>query len=88
MRPPRQAEAYADRALDCEEAMEDGLAALEGQAIEAGWTRDETLLAVRRLALWWLKGDAAREADEANVQAVSRDGPREGNEKPQGQWRA
>lgn len=82
MRPPRQAEAYADRPLDCEEAMEDGQAALEGQAIEVGWTREETLLAVRGLALWWLKGDAAREADEANIRAVSRGVSSEGNENP------
>ncbi|RWO77156.1 hypothetical protein [Mesorhizobium sp.] len=40
---------YADRLLDCEEAMEPGFQAIIDCMLEVGWTRGETLRALKRL---------------------------------------
>lgn len=40
---------YTDRALDCQEAMEPGFQAIIDCMLEVGWTRGETLRALKRL---------------------------------------
>ncbi|RWG08282.1 hypothetical protein [Mesorhizobium sp.] len=47
--PPRQKLDYADREIDCQEAMEPGFQAIVGCMIEAGWHRCEVMRALRRL---------------------------------------
>ncbi|MDF3217952.1 hypothetical protein EN962_19145 [Mesorhizobium sp. M7A.F.Ca.CA.001.09.2.1] len=47
--PPKQQEDYADRPLDCQEAMEPGFQAIIDCMLEVGWTRGETLRALKRL---------------------------------------
>ncbi|MGA0615976.1 hypothetical protein [Paracoccus sp. KR1-242] len=59
MKGPRRLDAYPDRLLDCEEALEDELAALIGRACAAGWSRPETLAALISLCENTQLGDDA-----------------------------
>ncbi|WP_352731925.1 hypothetical protein [Mesorhizobium sp. M0460] len=47
--PPKIQDEYQDRAIDCQEAMEPGFQAIVDCMIEAGWTRGETMRALKRL---------------------------------------
>lgn len=47
--PPKRQDDYQDRAIDCQEAMEPGFQAIVDCMLEAGWTRGETLRALKRL---------------------------------------
>lgn len=47
--PPKHQEGYADREVDCQEAMEPGFQAIIDCMLEVGWTRGETLRALKRL---------------------------------------
>ena len=46
---PRRLGSYADRDVDCQEAMEPGFQAIVDCMVEAGWLRAEVLRALRRL---------------------------------------
>ncbi|MGX8014321.1 hypothetical protein ACVDG8_037900 (plasmid) [Mesorhizobium sp. ORM8.1] len=46
---PRQKLDYADREIDCQEAMEPGFQAIVDCMLEAGWQRGEVMRALRRL---------------------------------------
>lgn len=46
---PRQERKYADREIDCQEAMEPGFQAIVDCMLEAGWARGEVMRALRRL---------------------------------------
>ncbi|TIL24858.1 hypothetical protein [Mesorhizobium sp.] len=47
--PPKRAEEYCDREIDCQEAMEPGFQAIVDCMLEAGWTRGEIMRSLRRL---------------------------------------
>ena len=47
--PPKRQDEYQDRAIDCQEAMEPGFQAIVDCMNEAGWTRGETMRALKRL---------------------------------------
>ncbi|TJW03062.1 MAG: hypothetical protein E5W82_33365 [Mesorhizobium sp.] len=47
--PPKRAEEYSDREIDCQEAMEPGFQAVVDCMLEAGWTRGEIMRSLRRL---------------------------------------
>ena len=46
---PRYQQKYADREIDCQEAMEPGFQAIIDCMLEAGWTRGEVMRSLRRL---------------------------------------
>ncbi|MDX8526980.1 hypothetical protein RFM68_20985 [Mesorhizobium sp. MSK_1335] len=46
---PRRSEDYADREVDCQEAMEPGFQAIVDCMQEAGWARGEVIRSIRRL---------------------------------------
>ncbi|SFQ10083.1 hypothetical protein SAMN03159463_05651 [Mesorhizobium sp. NFR06] len=46
---PRYQQEYADREIDCQEAMEPGFQAIIDCMLEAGWTRGEVMRSLRRL---------------------------------------
>ena len=46
---PKQECEYADREIDCQEAMEPGFQAIMDCMLEAGWSRVEVVRALRRL---------------------------------------
>ncbi|MGY2991221.1 hypothetical protein [Mesorhizobium sp. URHB0026] len=77
--PPRHQDDhdYADRALDCQEAMEPGFQAIIDCMLEVGWTRGETLRALKRLIAadnMTQKENAKMEADLAIARAMVRAG--------------
>lgn len=77
--PPRHQDDYdyADRALDCQEAMEPGFQAIIDRMLEVGWTRGETLRALKRLIAadnMTQKENAKTEADLAIARAMVRAG--------------
>ncbi|RVA57125.1 hypothetical protein EN933_04760 [Mesorhizobium sp. M7A.F.Ca.US.001.01.1.1] len=47
--PPKHREDYADRPLDCQEAVGPGFQVIIDWMLEVGWTRGETLRALKRL---------------------------------------
>ncbi|MER9589880.1 hypothetical protein NKI94_13895 [Mesorhizobium australicum] len=47
--PPKQPHEYADREIDCQEAMEPGFQAIVDCMLEAGWARGEIKRSLRRL---------------------------------------
>ncbi|RUX91137.1 MULTISPECIES: hypothetical protein [unclassified Mesorhizobium] len=65
--PPRDKLDYdcADRSLDCEEAMEPGFQAIFDCMLEVGWTRGETLRALKRL----LAADNMTQKENAKTEA-------------------
>ncbi|MER8451226.1 hypothetical protein NKG60_14610 [Mesorhizobium sp. M1428] len=68
---------YADRSLDCEEAMEPGFQAITDCMLEVGWTRAETLRALKRLIAadnMTQKENAKTEAQLAIARAMIRAG--------------
>ncbi|AGB43385.1 hypothetical protein Mesau_00901 [Mesorhizobium australicum WSM2073] len=68
---------YADRALDCQEAMEPGFQAIIDCMLEVGWTRSETLRALKRLIAadnMTQKENAKTEAELAIARAMVRAG--------------
>ena len=77
--PPRHLDDhdYADRALDCQEAMEPGFQAIIDCMLEVGWTRGETLRALKRLIAadnMTQKENAKTEAELAIARAMVRAG--------------
>jgi hypothetical protein len=77
--PPRHQDDYdyADRALDCREAMEPGFQAIIDCMLEVGWTRGETLRALKRLIAaenMTQKENAKTEAELAIARAMVRAG--------------
>lgn len=54
--PPSRAEEYADRALDCEFAIEPAFQTIACQAEAAGWSADEVSAALLALAAAHIKG--------------------------------
>ncbi|MER8873374.1 hypothetical protein NKI04_26300 [Mesorhizobium sp. M0814] len=63
--PPRRQGEYADREIDCQEAMEPGFQAILDCMIEAGWTRGEIVRALRRL----IAADNMTQKENAKVEA-------------------
>ncbi|WP_246673022.1 MULTISPECIES: hypothetical protein [unclassified Mesorhizobium] len=47
--PPRHTRDYSDREIDWQEAMEPGFQAIVDCMLEVGWTRGETLRALKRM---------------------------------------
>jgi len=65
IRPPRYQGDYADREIDCQEAMEPGFQAIVECMLEAGWTRGEVMRSLRRL----IAADNITQHDIAKVEA-------------------
>ncbi|MER9125437.1 hypothetical protein NKH81_20480 [Mesorhizobium sp. M0959] len=63
--PPRRQGEYADREIDCQEAMEPGFQAIVDCMLEAGWTRAETMQSLRRL----IAADNMTQKENAKVEA-------------------
>lgn len=61
-----------DRALACQEAMNDRLFALMDEAAEAGWSEREIAEAVRELTLAWRRWRREKRATDAQVAAAAR----------------
>lgn len=75
--PPKGLEEYQDRHIDCQEAMEPGFQAIVDCMLEVGWTRGETLRALKRLIAadnMTLKENARTEAQLAIARAMMRAG--------------
>ncbi|WP_192250388.1 hypothetical protein [Mesorhizobium silamurunense] len=62
---PRRTGHYADREVDCQEAMEPGFQAILDCMLEAGWTRGEVLRSLRRL----IAADNMTQKENARVEA-------------------
>ena len=62
IRPPRRQGEYADREIDCQEAMEPGFQAIVDCMLDAGWTRGEIM---RRL----IAADNMTQKENAKVEA-------------------
>jgi len=62
---PRHEQEYADREVDCQEAMEPGFQAIVDCMIEAGWQRREMMRALRRL----IAADTMTQRENAQVEA-------------------
>jgi hypothetical protein len=74
---PRQKLDYADREIDCQEAMEPGFQAIVDCMLEAGWQRGEIIQALRRLIAadnMTQRENAKLEADLALARAMLRAG--------------
>ncbi|MER9574921.1 hypothetical protein NKI78_04610 [Mesorhizobium sp. M0400] len=63
--PPRRQGEYADREIDCQEAMECGFQAIVDCMMEAGWTRGEIMRSLRRL----IAADTMTQKENAKVEA-------------------
>ncbi|ESX64167.1 MULTISPECIES: hypothetical protein [unclassified Mesorhizobium] len=63
--PPRRHGEYADREIDCQEAMEPGFQAIVDCMIDAGWTRGEIMRSLRRL----IAADNMTQKENAKVEA-------------------
>lgn len=61
-----------DRALSCQEAMNDRLFALMDEAAEAGWTEKEVTQAVQDLTLAWRRWRREKHATDEQVAAAAR----------------
>ncbi|MBZ9709823.1 hypothetical protein FJ970_31200 (plasmid) [Mesorhizobium sp. B2-1-8] len=62
---PRHDCEYADREVDCQEAMEPGFQAIVDCMLEVGWTRGEVMRALRRL----IAADNMTQKENAKVEA-------------------
>ncbi|RWG80965.1 MAG: hypothetical protein EOQ69_19480 [Mesorhizobium sp.] len=62
---PRYQGDYADRELDCQEAMEPGFQAIVDCMLEAGWARGEVMRSLRRL----IAADNMTQRENAKVEA-------------------
>jgi len=74
---PRREGDYADREIDCQEAMEPGFQAIVGCMLEAGWTRGEVMRSLRRLIAadnMTQKENARAETELAIARAMLREG--------------
>lgn len=49
VKKPSRHHDYADREIDCQEAMERGFQAIVDCMVDAGWTRGEVMRSLRRL---------------------------------------
>ncbi|RWF79906.1 MAG: hypothetical protein EOR30_34100 [Mesorhizobium sp.] len=77
MKKPRRRHDYADREIDCQEAMEPGFQAIVDCLREAGWTRGEVMRWLRRLIAgdnMTQKENAKLEAELAIIRAMARAG--------------
>ncbi|MER8505078.1 MULTISPECIES: hypothetical protein [unclassified Mesorhizobium] len=63
--PPRRNGEYADREIDCQEAMEPGFQAIVDCMLEAGWTRGEIMRSLR----WLIAADNMTQKENAKVEA-------------------
>jgi len=75
--PPKCADAYPDREVDCQEAMEPGFQVIVDCMLEACWTRGEVMRSLRRLIAadnMTQKENAKVEADLAIARAMIRAG--------------
>ncbi|TPL71415.1 hypothetical protein [Mesorhizobium sp. B2-3-15] len=62
---PRQKLDYADREIDCQEAMEPGFQAIIDCMLEVGWQRGEVMRSLRRL----IAADNMTQKENAKVEA-------------------
>ncbi|TIX29995.1 MAG: hypothetical protein E5V37_18485 [Mesorhizobium sp.] len=62
---PRREGDYADREIDCQEAMEPGFQAIVDCMLEAGWARGEVMRSLRRL----IAADNMTQKENARVEA-------------------
>ncbi|TIR19437.1 MAG: hypothetical protein E5X33_20120 [Mesorhizobium sp.] len=62
---PRHDRDYADREVDCQEAMEPGFQAIVDCMLEAGWQRGEVMRSLRRL----IAADNMTQKENAKVEA-------------------
>lgn len=62
---PRREGDYADREIDCQEAMEPGFQAIVDCMLKAGWTRGEVMRSLRRL----IAADNMTQKENARVEA-------------------
>lgn len=62
---PRRNGEYADREIDCQEAMETGFQVIVDCMLEAGWTRGEIMRSLRRL----IAADNMTQKENAKVEA-------------------
>jgi len=62
---PKQESEYADREIDCQEAMEPGFQAIVDCMLEAGWSRVEVVRALRRL----IAADNMAQKESARLEA-------------------
>ena len=62
---PRREGDYADREIDCQEAMEPGFQAIVDCMVDAGWTRGEVMRSLRRL----IAADNMTQKENARVEA-------------------
>ncbi|RWP51370.1 hypothetical protein [Mesorhizobium sp.] len=77
VRPPRRQGEYADREIDCQEAMEPGFQAIVDCMLEAGWTRGEIMRSLKLLVAAdnvAQKETAKLEAELAIIRAMTRAG--------------
>ncbi|SFQ19794.1 hypothetical protein SAMN03159463_05950 [Mesorhizobium sp. NFR06] len=65
----RQRSGYADREIDCQEAMEPGFQAIIDCMVEAGWARGEVLRSLRRL----IAADNMTQKENARVEGRTGD---------------
>ncbi|TGS13962.1 hypothetical protein EN852_014875 [Mesorhizobium sp. M2E.F.Ca.ET.209.01.1.1] len=63
--PPKQPDEYADREIDCQQAMEPGFQAIVDCMVESGWTHEEAKRALRRL----IAADNMTQKENAKVEA-------------------
>ncbi|TIX46551.1 MAG: hypothetical protein E5V36_00825 [Mesorhizobium sp.] len=63
--PPRRQAEYADREIDCQEAMEPGFQAIVECMIDSGWTRGEIMRSLKRL----IAADNMTQKENAKVEA-------------------
>ncbi|RUU11316.1 hypothetical protein EOD08_32140 [Mesorhizobium sp. M6A.T.Ca.TU.002.02.2.1] len=62
---PRRQGNYADREIDCQEAMEPGFQAIVDCMLEAGWIRGEIMRSLKRL----IAADNMTQKENAKVEA-------------------
>ncbi|WP_287160537.1 hypothetical protein [Mesorhizobium sp.] len=65
IKKPRRHHDYADREIDCQEAMEPGFQAIVDCMVDAGWTRGEVMRSLRRL----IASDNMTQKENAKVEA-------------------
>lgn len=65
IRAPKRPHDYADRDIDCQEAVEPGFQAIVDCMLEAGWTRGEIVRSLRRL----IAADNMTQKENAKVEA-------------------
>ncbi|MGX8010107.1 hypothetical protein ACVDG8_014640 [Mesorhizobium sp. ORM8.1] len=78
---PKQEREYADREIDCQEAMEPGFQAIVDGMLEAGWSRGEIKRSLRRL----IAADNSAQRETARLEtelALARAAVRAGRTRP------